>query len=88
MTAGKSILEMLWERLDAAYELLIADGEPDITRDDMPADYRAWMDDAQRYGEQRGRCQGLAEAIAVLTNPYAPDLPAVKTEAKRRHDNG
>jgi hypothetical protein len=81
VTAGKSILEMLWESLDAAYERLVADdigGPPDD----------GWPDEWREYGEQRGRCQGLAEAIAVLTNPYAPDLPAVKTEVKRRHDNG
>lgn len=84
MTAGKSILEMLWEQLDAAYERLIADGEPGNAQ--YSTNQAAWAVDYQRYGEQRGRCQGLAEAIAVLINPYAPDLPAIKTEAKRRHD--
>lgn len=81
MTAGKSILEMLWERLDAAFERLVADGEPVMSKGEGDA-----AEEYQAYGEQRGRCQGLAEAIAVLTNPYAPDLPAVKAEAQRRHE--
>jgi hypothetical protein len=32
----------------------------------------------------RGECLGLATAIAIMTNPYKPDVDAVRAEAMRR----
>jgi len=34
-----------------------------------------------------GRAQGLAYAIAVMYNPYAPDFNAVRDEAMDRYDD-
>jgi hypothetical protein len=44
----------------------------------------SWYDTLKGWGELRGQAQGLAFAIAILTNPYAADVPAVKKEAMAR----
>lgn len=80
MVSGKSILETLWGELDSKLELLIADGEPTLRERIHLTDLEAYAE----WGRQQGRCEGLAYAIAVMTNPYAPDLPAIKEEAMRR----
>lgn len=73
--AGKSLLEKLWDQLDAVVGRLMSDGEPD---EGGPRDeYRRW-------GEDRGQAQGLAFAIATIENPYAPDVPGVKARAMER----
>lgn len=35
-------------------------------------------------GEQRGHCLGLAYAVAVITNPYVPDMNAIRQELMER----
>lgn len=84
MPAGPSIIEIIWAEMDAAYERLVADGEPEPR---LP-DSWTWEDleGYQRWGEQRGQCQGLAYALAVLHNPYRPNVDEIKAEAKRRHE--
>lgn len=82
MVAGKSILEMLWEKLDSRLEQLMADGEPHP--DGLPNYGRA---EFAEWGRQQGRCEELAFAIALMTNPYEPDLPAIKEEAMRRWES-
>jgi hypothetical protein len=81
---GPTIIEIIWAEMDAAYERLIADGEPDNAQ--YSTNQAAWAVDYQRYGEQRGQCQGLAYALAVLHNPYRPNVGEIKAEAKRRHE--
>ena len=36
---------------------------------------------------KRGMCIGMAHAIAVMTNPYAPDFPDVWIKAEERYRN-
>lgn len=83
--AGKSLLEKLWDELDVVMDRLMADGEPENAgypyhQDDLE-DYRSW-------GEDRGQAQGLAFAIAIIENPYHPNMPAVKARAVERWEAG
>jgi hypothetical protein len=79
---ARTLLEMLWDELDAKLDVLMADGEPE------PALADSWtgedVDNYAEWGRQQGRCEGLAYAIAVITNPYQPNVPAIKAEALRR----
>jgi hypothetical protein len=93
--AGKSILDLLWEELDEVMDLLMEQGAPD--KDSLASELHLtsalsvarqlateWYSTLQEWGELRGQAQGLAYAIAVLTNPYAADVPTVKKEALAR----
>lgn len=81
--AGMSVLDILWQDLDDCMDQLMED-EPRVPKQwgvkppqEIAKEQRAW-------GELRGQAQGLAFAIAILTNPYAADVPAVKKEAMAR----
>lgn len=78
---GKSILEMIWDQLMEVYEEL-ATSRP-LVIDDFHED-RCRREDAMEYGQVRGQALGLATAIAILVNPYAPNVDAVRAEAKTR----
>lgn len=65
--AGKSVLDLLWERLDAFVDALM---EP--------------VNHEEASEETKGRAYGMAEAIALITNPYYPDIDAVRGEAMER----
>jgi len=79
---GKSLLELIWDELMESYADLVEQGNPVIDN---------YMDDsvdperACDYGQDKGRCLGLATAIAIITNPYAPNVDAVREEAKLRY---
>lgn len=60
---GKSILEMLWDELDAIVERLMAGGAAE---------------------EDKGKAQGVAYAIAVIENPYLPNVERIRDEAMDR----
>ena len=60
---GKSILEMLYEELDAIVERLMAGAASE---------------------EDKGRAQGVAYAIAVIENPYMPNIERVREAAMDR----
>lgn len=77
-----SMADQLWADLMADYERLVGDyadlgevGPEEL--DESGQELVAW-------GEARGRAQGLAMALAVLRNPYAPDVPNIKEEAYDR----
>lgn len=36
--------------------------------------------------EGKGHARGVAYALAVLSNPYAPDVDAIRAEAMRRYE--
>jgi hypothetical protein len=77
---GRSILEILTEEMDAIMDRLMAEGDPPMPVTpsvEVLADWQAW-------GEERGRAQGVAYALAVLTNPYAPSVPAQRSAAAAR----
>jgi len=93
--AGKSIIEIIWEDMDDTMDLLKEGGIPDSRLDPREGGWedhlKELMDDMKTYGEERGRAQGLAYALAVLTNPYAVNVDEIKREAlkrwKERHEN-
>lgn len=68
--AGKSILELMWDELDALMEILM--------------DMKHWEleESADWY---KGRANGLATCIALVHNPYVPDVMAVRELAKQRY---
>lgn len=63
--AGKSILEMLWEELDAIVDRIMTEQDSEDGRDP-------------------GRAEGVAYCIAVFTNPYLPNLDAIREQAMDR----
>ena len=62
---GRSLLEMMWEELDAVFERLISDN---------PA----------ADGRDEGRAEGIATCIAIVQQPYNPNLDSVREEAMAR----
>jgi hypothetical protein len=96
--AGMSVLDILWQDLDDCMDKLMEEGAPDrgtlVEELHDGNNYEAasslatsWYDTLKEWGELRGQAQGLAFAIAVLTNPYAIDVPAVKKEAMQRWES-
>jgi hypothetical protein len=79
--AGRSIIEILWEELDTIVDRLHADGKPGELK---ALTGRQIAEQWQAYGEERGQAQGVAYALAVLINPYAPDIEAIRAESVER----
>lgn len=73
--AGHSITEKVQGELDAVVSRLLSDGKPD---DD------ATEEELVKWGEERGQAQGLAYALALLLNPYKPNLKQVKKDSTAR----
>lgn len=75
--AGKSIIEHIETQLDQVIRTLMesAAGEHAITN---PDDVVLW----------RGQAQGLCEALAIIRNPYLPNIVAIKAEAMERYEAG
>lgn len=89
--AGKTLLEIIWEELDEVMDRLMADGVPSTDMRLSQGYGTPEMAEAfRRWGEERGQAQGLAYALAVLTNPYHVDVDAIRAQAvarwKERHD--
>jgi hypothetical protein len=96
--AGMSVLDILWDELDTIMDQLMEEGAPEksslakeimggcstIREASELAD--GWYGTLKGWGELRGQAQGVAYAIAVCTNPYACDVPAIKREARARWD--
>ena len=80
--AGRSLIEIYWSELDEILDRLMDEGAPQ----QYPEDGKSWgiAPDWQAYGEQRGQAQGVAYCIAVMTNPYTPDVDAIREEAMER----
>lgn len=70
--AGKSLLDLLWEHLDQFMDDLMA-----------PAHEGGDLEQA----ELKGRAYGMAHAIALVTNPYHPDLDTVRADAVERWES-
>lgn len=68
---GPSIIDLIWEELDESYAELMALHAKGIGSED--------------YTILRGRCAGLAVAIAIMRNPYDPDDDTIREEAAERH---
>lgn len=96
--AGMSVLDIAWQELDDVMDLLMEQGAPDkaslagdlfvrLDKNEAVQLGDEWYNTLKEWGELRGQAQGLAFTIAVLTNPYAADVPAVKKEAMARWQN-
>lgn len=86
VNAGKTLIEIIWEELDAVVDRLKTEGKPKLPSASRTQE-QSWKDQAeqwQAYGEERGQAQGLAYALAVLTNPYNVDVDAIRSEALER----
>jgi hypothetical protein len=93
---GKSIIDLLWEDLDNTMDLLMAEcqrcgviagGHPHIKgrkycNEPQPEDY----DLEYSVDEYRGRAQGVAYALALMSNPYLRNVEEVRKLAKERYD--
>lgn len=69
VNAGRSIIEIIWEEMDAVYARLMAG-------------------DGARAKGDKGRAAGLAYALAVMYNPYEPNVEAVREAAHARWESG
>jgi hypothetical protein len=80
-TAGRSIIEMLWEQADILYAQLVNRMDNQIHAVDNIVDYLAgdveFEDDAEdvaqsiaEYWELRGKLGGLTYSLAKMLNPY------------------
>lgn len=87
--AGKTILDLAWEKLDAAMDVIMTTEEPShwiADEDPHPhnADPVGIADEWHTWGDVRGYARGLAEAIALITDVYHPNLEDVRDEAMAR----
>lgn len=73
--AGMSIIEHIEVQLDQVIRTLMenAAGEHVET-------------DAETVALWRGQAQGLCEALAIIRNPYLPNIVAIKAEAMERYE--
>ena len=67
--AGRSILEMIEDELDKTFEWLKGNLEGQ---------------DERAIENAKGKAQGYAESLAIIRNPYYPNVNAVKAEAVER----
>lgn len=71
----EAILRELWSELDSLMYQLMTDGAP--TESEPSSGWQEW-------GEIRGRAQGIAFAIASISNLSEPNVEWVRAEAVRR----
>lgn len=73
---GPSILESLWGLLMIEMGNLMATKEPGYTGTEE-----------MRF-RLEGLCGGIAQSIAIILNPYDPNINEVRREAMRRYRGG
>lgn len=83
-TIVQALLEEGWKELETIVELIMSEDEPTVTN----VHHKNKMDALKQYYELRGQAQGVAYMIAVLTNPYQPDIEAIRAEAMQRWEAG
>lgn len=71
LPAGPSLIDSIWEELDVAVANL------------MTAPGKVFDATLNVY---KGQALGLATALAILTNPYAKDIDAIRLEAMARYN--
>lgn len=89
----REILSELWKELDTIVDHIMSTVEPTTWVEDQDPNPRdpepvGGAEEWRQYGEWRGQAQGVAYAIAVLSNPYGPDVDAVRHEAMERWEAG
>lgn len=74
---GPSIIEKVWAELDAETNTLMA----------IRGECHFETEEEQELAEeaQRGLCLGIAKALAIVLNPYEPDVDEIRREAMRRY---
>jgi hypothetical protein len=77
--AGPSIIEKIWAELDQA----VIESIRLKKRADSLGEGEGWTEAI----EEKGRCLGIAESLAIILNPYDPDVNEVRREAMRRYRN-
>lgn len=87
-TFAEALLEELWKELDTVVEHIMAEDEPDVWEREDDGEESGSPLEWQKYGEWRGQAQGLAYALAIIANPYQPDVNAIRTEAMERWERG
>ena len=70
--AGMSITEMIWLRLDKVVDEL----KGDLSHQDERAIENA-----------KGKAQGLAESLAIILNPYYPNVNAIRAMSVERWES-
>jgi hypothetical protein len=78
---GPSILDKLWDEMVFQISKMYA---ANAETERAPGDVRKEAD----ARAQQGHCLGLAKAIAIILNPYDPDINEVRREAMRRYREG
>jgi hypothetical protein len=73
---GKSIIEKMWDELDVCTKHLI---------DNKPTDEVEDMETLREYATMRGKGQGLAVGIFLMSQPHFADVTAVAKWAGRRY---
>lgn len=77
---GKSLLDLLWEQLVQFVDDVQYNGdEPDRDHDGLVS-----ATAMQEWAEARGRAHAMAVAVALVTNPYHPDVAVIKDDAMER----
>ena len=87
-TAGRSIIERLWEQAVLQYDKLteLHDETGGITAENI----RVWFDDnasdedVVKYLQTQGKLLGLCYSIALMLNPYELDIDAVKAQVREQ----
>jgi hypothetical protein len=82
---GKSIIDLIWEQLLEKYEdLLVSMKNHEVWRNRGidPSE-----ENVEDLGAYKGHCLGLATALAILHNPYSPDVDAIRKECVERYEN-
>lgn len=92
-TIVQALFEELWKELDTIVDHIMTTDEPHVSDFNSGVQYQD-IDTGEatkacvQYGEWRGQAQGVAYALAVLTNPYAPDVDKIRAEAMERWEAG
>lgn len=85
-TIVQALLEEGWKELDTIVEHIMSEEMPYWEK--YSSDFDKFAADLQEYCEWRGQAQGIAYMLAVLTNPYQPDIDAIREEAIQRWEQG
>jgi hypothetical protein len=76
-----TVLEAIWRELDLEYDTIVhgehggCDPEEELTEEEL---------DALAWGEERGRAQGLAKALAIIMSAGHPDVNEIRRIAALR----
>jgi hypothetical protein len=82
--AGPSLLELMWASLLDELAQLMPGGEyheDERPKSSVPEELEIEIDWTEERARVQGACQGISACIALVLNPYHPNVDAVKAEA-------